>query len=65
MIEHLNTEKRNEKTADLDQMSVLEILTVMNQEDETIPKAIAKELPAIEKMVKAVLTAFENVGRFL
>ncbi|MBR5526539.1 MAG: N-acetylmuramic acid 6-phosphate etherase [Brochothrix sp.] len=63
MIEHLNTEKRNEKTADLDQMSVLEILTVMNQEDETIPKAIAKELPAIEKMVKAVITAFEKGGR--
>ena len=32
-ISHLNTEARNEKTMNLDEMSTVELLTVMNEED--------------------------------
>lgn len=63
MIEHLNTEKRNEKTANLDQMSVQEILAVMNEEDKRVPLAIAEQLPQIEAVVKAVISVFEQGGR--
>ncbi|EUJ41587.1 N-acetylmuramic acid 6-phosphate etherase [Brochothrix campestris] len=63
MIEHLNTEKRNERTANLDQMSVHEILAVMNEEDKRVPLAIAEQLPQIEAVVKAVITVFEQGGR--
>lgn len=63
MIEHLNTEKRNERTANLDKMSVHEILTVMNEEDKRVPLAIAEQLPQIEAVVKAVITVFEQGGR--
>ena len=39
-ISHLNTEARNEKTMNLDEMSTVELLTVMNEEDTNPAKAV-------------------------
>ena len=38
----MTTETRNPRTMQLDQMSPLEIVTVMNEEDARVPLAIAK-----------------------
>lgn len=64
-INHLQTETRNEKTMNLDQLSALEILTIMNQEDRKVPEAIEKALPQIEKCVNSVVEALKNGGRLL
>lgn len=64
-LEELSTEQRNEKTQDLDTMSVYDALVAMNEEDAQVATAIRKELPHIEKVVKAVIEAFEKGGRLI
>lgn len=59
------TEGRNPNTEHLDQMSALQIVTVMNQEDANVPKAIEKILPEIAKLVDIVSEAFEKGGRLI
>lgn len=59
----MTTEKRNAATMELDQMSALEIATVMNQEDRNVPLAIEKALPQIAQTIEMVEHAFENGGR--
>lgn len=47
----------------LDKMSTRELLTGMNKEDQTVPHAIHKTLPAIEKLVDAVYEKMKDGGR--
>lgn len=48
---------------DLEKMSVQEILTNMNQEDKTVPDAVAKAIPQIEKLVLAITDKMLAGGR--
>ena len=48
---------------DLDKMSVKEILIGMNQEDKTVPDAVAKAIPQIERLVAAVTDKMLAGGR--
>ena len=64
-INHLQTENRNAKTMNLDQLSTREILEVMNQEDYNVPKAIGCSLDTIEQAVKAIIEAYNNGGRLI
>ena len=59
------TETRNENSMNLDRMSALEIVTLMNQEDRKICPAIEEVLPEIAKLVDTVAMAFENGGRLI
>ena len=61
----LGTETANDRTTDLDTMSVAELLSVMNQEDRTVPLAVAAALPAIEKAVHAIVRARRRGGRLI
>ena len=54
------TEQANPKTADLDLMSIGEILHCMNEEDKTCAYAVEKVLPLVEKIVE---TEFPIVGK--
>lgn len=47
----------------LEQMSVNEILVNINQEDQTVPLAVAKALPQIEVVVQNIVTQLKNGGR--
>ena len=51
------------KYQNLEQKSVNELLTVINQEDQTVPKAVEKIIPSIEKAVKTIVTQMQNGGR--
>lgn len=62
-LEKLTTEKRNAMSMGLDSYSSLEILKLMNQEDDTVPKSIEKQLPQIESAVKKIIETFNNGGR--
>lgn len=64
-LETLSTEQQNKKTQDLDTMSVYDALVAMNEEDAHVAVAIHQELPQIEKVVKAVIEAFEKDGRLI
>lgn len=61
----LGTETANDRTTDLDTMSVADLLTVMNQEDRTVPVAVAAALPAIENAVDAIVRARRRGGRLI
>lgn len=62
-IRSMTTEARNKNTMNLDQMTPLEIVTVMNQEDRNVPAAIEEVLPQIAKTISVVENAFLNGGR--
>lgn len=62
-LEGMTTETRNPRTMQLDQMSELEIVTVMNEEDARVPLAIAKCLPQIAQAAAWAVEAFEQGGR--
>ncbi|MBG6236514.1 N-acetylmuramic acid 6-phosphate etherase [Pedobacter sp. CAN_A7] len=48
---------------DIDKMSVLDILKGINEEDKTVPLAVEKSLPQIEKLATAVAERMQNGGR--
>ena len=48
---------------DIDKMSVLEILKGINDEDKTVPNAVEKVIPQIEKLASAVAERMINGGR--
>jgi len=47
----------------LEKMSVLELLTNINNEDKTVPLAIEKVIPKIEKLVKVIVKQMAQGGR--
>jgi N-acetylmuramic acid 6-phosphate etherase len=61
----LGTETANHRTAGLDTMSVTELLNVMNQEDRTVPVAVAGALPSIERAVDLIVAARSRGGRLI
>ena len=65
MLEHLTTESRNDKTTHLDEMSTLEFLKVMNEEDALVASAVQKELSQIAKAVEKVIQGRNNNGRLI
>ena len=63
MLENLTTERRNEKTENLDELSTKEILKIMNEEDKTVPAAIEKELDKITEAIEIVKDKISCGGR--
>lgn len=47
----------------LEKMSTKDLLVNMNNEDKTVPFAIEKEIPAIEKFIEACFLRMKNGGR--
>lgn len=56
------TEKRNVKTMELDRMSTLEIVTIMNSEDQSVPIAIHLHLKSIAQIADWVAEAIMAGG---
>lgn len=48
---------------DLEKMSVRELLTNINKEDQTVPAAIEKIVPEIEKLVEVIVSKMKNGAR--
>ncbi|THA16622.1 N-acetylmuramic acid 6-phosphate etherase [Rodentibacter pneumotropicus] len=61
----LITEQRNPRSMNIDQLSALEIVTLMNQEDRQVPLAIERILPQIAQAVETIVTAFQQGGRLI
>ncbi|WYJ78327.1 N-acetylmuramic acid 6-phosphate etherase 2 [Enterococcus sp. DIV2402] len=64
-LENLTTETRNPKTMHLDQMTIMDVLQTMNEEDRQVPLAIEKVMPQIETVVAQIIQAFNKQGRLI
>ena len=63
MLEHLATEQLNPASAEIDLLSTPEILAIMNEEDQKVAPAVARQIPAIARAVDAIVEAFRASGR--
>ncbi len=57
------TTEQASKYEHLEQMSVHDLLTNINKEDQTVPLAVAKALPQIETLVTEIVTKMKLGGR--
>ena len=61
----LPTETRNPHSTKLDQLPTLSMLRVLNDEDRTVPTAVATQLPAIADAVDRIADRVSRGGRLL
>ncbi len=64
-ISTLKTEARNAASMNIDTASVGEILKIINDEDKSVPSAVEKEIPYIEKAIDLITAAFKAGGRLI
>ena len=64
-IDNLSTEKRNEKTKDIDLLSVDEILRIMNEEDLKVVDAVKGALPEIRIVIDECIQTYKRGGRII
>ncbi|MFB5476669.1 N-acetylmuramic acid 6-phosphate etherase [Enterococcus faecalis] len=64
-LEGLTTEARNEATKKINQVSTLEMVTLINQEDQKVAQAIEKVLPQIAAAIDAAAERFKKGGRLI
>ncbi|MED2010001.1 N-acetylmuramic acid 6-phosphate etherase [Brevibacillus borstelensis] len=62
-LKELVTEGKNERTRDLDQLPVREILQVMNDEDKKVPYAVEDVLDQVADAVEIIVDSLQNGGR--
>src|SRR5438445_13232382 len=62
-IDHRLTEQRNAASQNLDRMTAMEIVRLMNREDRKVAIAVGRELPAIARAVDAIVNGIRKGGR--
>lgn len=64
-LEKMATEMRNAKTMALDEMTPLEIITIMNHEDERVAKVVKRALPEVAKVIEWTTKSLQTGGRIV
>lgn len=64
-LKSLATETINQKSVDIDIVSTIEKLKIINNEDQLVPLAIAQELPSIAVAVDVITVALKDGGRLI
>ena len=64
-LKNLDTEKRNARTMHIDEMSTLEMLSVINDEDHRVAEAVKEVLPEIARAVDVVYDRLRSGGRLI
>ena len=62
-LSRLDTEKRNEKTMNIDTLSTLEMVTVINEEDHRCAEAVKAVLPEIAESIEVIYGQLKKGGR--
>jgi len=65
LVERRQTELRNPASKNLDRMTALQIVRLMNREDRKVAAGVAREVPAIARAVEAIVGRIENGGRLI
>ena len=64
-LTRLVTESRNSASENIDRLSTLDLLKVINDEDKKVAFAVEKTLPEIARLVDSVALAFSKGGRLI
>lgn len=64
-LSRMITEGRNPASAEIDTLSTLEMLRVINAEDQRVAPAVAETLPEVARLVDRVAEAFAAGGRLV
>lgn len=64
-LHKLTTEQRNPRSMNLDQMTPLEMITLMNQEDHLVIQAVEKELHKIAQVIEWSTHSLQHQGRII
>lgn len=59
------TEQRNPRSEDIDRLSPLELVDLMNDEDRKVPEAVGREREAIARAIELAVDAFDEGGRLI
>ena len=59
------TEQRNPASQNIDQLSTLDMLQVMNDEDAKVAQVVRTALPEIAKVIDAVVSGIQQGGRLI
>ncbi|GHA38607.1 N-acetylmuramic acid 6-phosphate etherase [Salinimicrobium marinum] len=62
-MDNKQSTERSSNYDHLEKMSSRELLSNMNKEDQSVPKAIEKKIPEIEKLVDVIVEKMEQGGR--
>jgi len=62
---HLLTEQRLHTSAALDTLTATEVLTVINEQDATLPAVVKQAIPRIAKVIESVVKAMKKGGRLI
>lgn len=65
MLERLLTEQTNPESRNLDELSTVQQLEIMNAADAQVAAAVAHEIPRIAAAVEAIATALEHGGSLI
>ena len=61
----LVTESRNAVSENIDMLSIIDMLKVINQEDQKVALAVEAIIPEIAKVVDLIANAFQSGGRLI
>ncbi|OJG96886.1 N-acetylmuramic acid-6-phosphate etherase [Enterococcus termitis] len=64
-LEELTTESRNAKSKNIDQLTAMEIVEIINQEDQKVALAIEKVLPEIARAIEQAALRYQKGGRLI
>lgn len=64
-LKSLMTETRNKNTMNLDEMTPYEIVSIMNEEDEKVVKAVYNVLPEISRTIEWAIESLTQKGRII
>ncbi|WP_230200221.1 N-acetylmuramic acid 6-phosphate etherase [Bacillus niameyensis] len=62
-LSKLTTEQVNENTRNIDKMSTMDIIQLMNKEDQKVIDAVNRELPKISQVIDLIHQSFRRGGR--
>lgn len=65
MLENLITESRNPNSMNLDELSALQLIQLMNREDQNVVAAVERELASIEKVILQCVKCIKAGGRII
>ena len=63
--EDIKTEERNSNTQNIDALSTMDMLKLINSEDQKVALAVEEEIPQIAKAVDIIAEHFKNGGRLI